>query len=601
MRRYEPFVAFALILFLAMASTASAEYWFQSGARAVGNSDQNNGASVQIQTITPQNLVSGAMAFWVGETLSNGAFLQVGYTISNETGNITTSCTASGCSGSTFIRAGDAEWFYEYFTPGNNDTFYGSTGPDGSAGANGTVNTYAFYSLGNTWYFTFNNKTIGSADLGTSDSGPYTPIALGEVANTSNASTYMHQVIFANLSSYKYDMFLPVQSGYGTVNYGVGSKTNLRNPYGVQEVGTRTNYFAVGSGLPTSNNDTRLWNLGYRLTVNSQYANISSRNTYVAYSPQAIYAPLFVNFTPTSRAAFTSWTGSGLGFYSGVQNTVNLLMTANITETANWQIQYLINVLSPYGRVTGSGWYGNGTYVTFSVTNTSFFRNGQEFRFMRWSTGATGTANQSLVTGPANITAIWQFRSELLATNAYGQRVNVSKFLANNQQVNDTPFLDTDKPTLISGAYYKGVWIAANTNITQNSPESVPVPLPIYNVTIKTTGVFGFPVNASVNVTFKNGTTASFYSGPNGIVSIPNVPYGYANASMSYLYLHESAVENNGVAVESIFISPLNAVELLILIAIFLYVADVSIKREFAHLRQKKQQGSQPPKRIWSP
>ena len=321
MRKYELILSLATLLILASGNIANAEYWFQSGARSIGMSN-NNGASVQIQTIAPQSLTSGSMAFWVGETLSNGAFLQVGYTIPNETGNLTISCTKKGCANSTFVRAGDAEWFYEYFLPGNNNTFYGSTGPDGSAGLNGTFNTYSFYSLGNTWYFMFNNKTIGSANLGASNSGPYTPIAIAEMANASNGKTHMRQVAFANLSAYQYDKFLPVQSAYGTINYGVGSKTNIANPYGVQEIGKRTNYFAVGSGLNTTANNTKLWSLGYRLTISSKYGNISSRNTYVAYSVQTLSAPAAINLTNNTRVVFTGWTGSGLGYYNGSQNKV---------------------------------------------------------------------------------------------------------------------------------------------------------------------------------------------------------------------------------------------------------------------------------------
>ena len=611
MRKFEFLLATVLISFIAMAGLAHAEYWFQSGARSASSASNNNGASVEIQTITPQNSTSGSMAFWVGETLSNGAFIQVGYTILNETGNLSTECTLSGCANSTFVRAGDAEWFYEYFTPGNNSTFYGSTGADGSAGVNGTFHTYAFYSLGSTWYFLLDNRTIGTVNVGASDSGPYTPIAVGEVANTSDTKNYMKQVIFANLSAYKFDMFLPVQSAYGSVNYGVGSKTNKDNPYGVEEVGTRTNYFAVGSGLPTSTNNTKLWNLGYRLAVNSEYGNISSRNTYVAYSAQYISAPAVINLTDDSRAMFTGWTGSGLGFYTGSQNRVQLLMTANITETANWQTQYLVKVSSPYSTASGSGWYGNGTPANYSISNTSFFRNGvQEFRFSGWSSNATGTPAQSLVTGPENITALWQYSSDLVGTNANGQRVYVSKFLVNNQQVNSTPFLPTNKESLISGAYYKGVWISAYTNVTQNSTQLVLVPLPIYNVTVKTSGVLGFPINASVSLVFENGTQTSTYTGSSGVLVIPNVPYGAANVTISYLGGEQLKSVKRGTPINAIFLSPMSIIEIIVLAAVFVYVATKSIEREFGKKRQKaqpshpqsqKKQSGQQKKQLWSP
>ena len=250
MRKSELLAAFLLFSFLIVAGIDNASYWFQAGVRGSTGSNSNNGASVQIETVLPQNLGTGTMGFWAGENLPNGAFLQIGYLVENESGLFPTNCTRSGCSSSEYIGEGDAEWFYEYFVPGDNSTFLGSTGPDGSAGQNGQFNTYSFYSLGNTWYFQFNNKTIGSADLDTGNSGPYSPLAIGELANASAASTVMNKVIFANLSEYKYDMYLPLSEAFGTIGYGVGSDTFISNPYGVEEVGNRINYFEVGSGLP---------------------------------------------------------------------------------------------------------------------------------------------------------------------------------------------------------------------------------------------------------------------------------------------------------------------------------------------------------------
>ncbi len=608
MKKFELLLAFTLLSFLVLISVAHAQYWFQSGARASGNSDHNSGGSVEIQTVTPQKLINGSMAFWVGETLSNGAFLQIGYSISNQTGNLTTDCTTTGCSNSTFVKAGDAEWFYEYFEPGNNSTFFGTTGPDASAGVNGTFNTYSFYSLGNTWYFLFNNKTIGSVNLGTSDSGIYTPIAVGEMANTSNAKTYMRPVVFSNLSAYKYDMFLPVQTAYGTINYGVGSETNIPNPYGVQEIDSRTNYFKVGSGLPMSTNNTKLWSLGYRLTVNSQYGNISSKTSYIAYTIQTISAPSVVNLNSTTREVFTGWTGSGLGFYTGSQNTVQLLMTANITETANWQRQYLVNVSSPYGFTNGTGWYANGSIASYSVSNSTFLRNGaQEFRLSGWSTGTTGMSNSSRVTGPVNITALWQYRSELLGVNSGKKRINVTEFMVNGKQVNDTPFLNASATSAISGAYYKGVWLTANTDVSQNSPELVLVPLPVYNVTIKTTDVFGFPVNASVTLVFTNGTGMSTHSGPGGVLTIPNVPFGYADTTASYFITKSNALASGGITANLVMVSQLNVVEFIVLVIVFVYVFEKNrrghIKNQYyeteAEVPQKKPVKQR--KNVWSP
>jgi len=223
-------------------------YWFQFGIKSGGNASFNNGARVEIQTIVPQNITNGSLVFWIGETLSNGAFLQVGYTINNK------------------VDSRNAEWFYEYFpsnsqgsllVPGN---YSGAIGPNGSAGANGTFHTYGFYSIGDTWYFTFDGKVIGNTDLGTNNSGANKPEAIGELDEVNTNNIYVKDVIFSNLSIYKHGIWLPVSSGYTYIGYGQGSKQLLKNPYGVEEIDNIPNYFVVGSGLPQFNG-VQLWTL----------------------------------------------------------------------------------------------------------------------------------------------------------------------------------------------------------------------------------------------------------------------------------------------------------------------------------------------------
>jgi len=109
------FALLTIVIVAFLAGNVFAQYWFQFGARSGNSASFNNGARVEIQTITPQNLTSGSLGFWVGEILSNGAFIQVGYLIENATGNYPAICTESGCTNYEEIKAGDAEWFYEYF------------------------------------------------------------------------------------------------------------------------------------------------------------------------------------------------------------------------------------------------------------------------------------------------------------------------------------------------------------------------------------------------------------------------------------------------------------------------------------------------------
>lgn len=588
-RRFYPMAV--LLVLLLVAYPVSAQYWFQSGARASASSNGNSGASVVIQTVLPQNVSDGSMAFWVGENLANGAFLQIGYTIFNRTGEVPNNCTATGCSGTQQVTAGKAEWFFEYFPPGNNSSFYGTIGPDGSAGPNGAFNTYSFYSNGTVWYFEVNGSVVGGADLGTSKSGAFTPTAIAELANTSTSGQYMSPVIFANLSEYKYGQFLPVQSAYGVVSYGTGSETKLRNPYGIKEIGNRVNYFEVGSGLPVSNNNTQLWSLGYRLTIASQYGNMTSRNVYMAYTLVTLSAPSSVVVGPGAIAIFKGWTGTGRGSYTGTAQSQALLMASNITETANWQVDYFVNVSSQYGTAKGSGWYPDGSAVNYSASGTSLVSGGKEFRFVGWSNGQRSASGTLRVTGPANITAEWQYRVTLSGADAYGKAIGIDSVVIDNGTMNVTPFLNANSVSEVTGAYYKGVLLPVTQSIAQNSTPDVSLTLPVYNVFVRTYDMFGIPINATATMFFKNGSSETTYSGQSGTISVADVPYGYASLGMDYFGQRQLLIAQDGDVVTAIFISPVDMLAIAIAIAAVVVALSLLVHRHVNKDAGKQQRG----------
>ncbi|MDE1845796.1 MAG: hypothetical protein KGH53_00725 [Candidatus Micrarchaeota archaeon] len=411
----------SLLIFVMVSNSASAQYWYQYGARAGVTSAQNSGAAITIQTITPQKSKSGSLGYWVGENLDNGAFLQVGYVVENVSGMYPALCDLASCRNYEQLSAGDTQWFYEYFPSGYNGGFLGALGPDNSVGANGTSHTYAFYASSGKWYFTLDGKILGNVSLGSSTSGPSMPVAFGEVANTTGVSSPVPQIIFSNFSFYRSGVFKAVQQGLAYIGYGVGSKTDMRNPYGVQELGNRINYFAIGSGLAQPINNTILWNLGYTLSINSNYANLSGRTNYVAYSSVKLSAPQTVQLNATARMMFTGWQGVGLGSYTGAANSVLVTMSGNVTETALWQKQYYFNASSAYGTTFGSGWYYNGSAVSYglksNVTQTSATSRQV---FAGWSNG-NGAVNGTLVlTKPGAASASWNVQYLVSVQSQYG-------------------------------------------------------------------------------------------------------------------------------------------------------------------------------------
>ncbi|MGC8687322.1 MAG: hypothetical protein ACP5RM_01320 [Candidatus Micrarchaeia archaeon] len=598
----------ALVFSLFLVSIAGAQYWFQTGVRSSNGAAFNYGASVSIQTIY-QNISEGSLGYWVGEDLSNGAFLQIGYEIANSSGDYPSYCSpTAGCSNYTFIKAGVPTYFWEYFPAGySGSQFYGGLGQNGSAGANGTFNTYSFRSESNTWYFYVNGKLVGSAYLGASSSGANPPVAFGEVAGTETNSSPMQIVRFRNLEYYDGSTYKLVPKGYSYIGYGKGSLTSLANPYGISEVGSFVDYFEVGSGLPLQNH-TELWQLGYSLNVISEYANISYSGNYSAYSTVYIEAPAYVYLGSGKRAAFIRWIGSGIGSYSGSSLNASVEMDSNITEQAVWQVQYLLNTSNTYGLVNGSGWYPANSTVHLSVESTSINVGvGKRIEFLGWSNGEKNPAISIIMGGPLSISPIWALQYLVNASTQYGNltgvgwynanstasiyegatlvsrgantygfyswsngstenplvfkvthpvllsaiyvpvyRENLEAFGSDGQQlqnvsyvidgkgVNSSVLFFSGKTYTINDAKYNGVQIALNEPIKVNESGSIKLVLPVYNVAVYTKSVLGAPVNATLDITFLNGTSILLHTGANGYALLKNVPYGSFNATASF-------------------------------------------------------------------
>ncbi|MGC8586008.1 MAG: hypothetical protein ACP5K5_00465 [Candidatus Micrarchaeia archaeon] len=433
MRGYRIF--YIAVIFLLLASVADAQYWFQTGARGTNSAAFNNGAKVSIESIS-QNISYGSMAFWIGEDLSNGAFVQVGYEVVNSSGNYPTYCNLSGCYNYTFQEAGMPIWFWEYFPAGyHGSSFLGGTGGSDSAGPLGTFHTYAFNSTGNVWNFYFDNKLIGSVDLGTSTSGPNPPVAMGEYAGAITNSVHMNPVKFQNLEFYTNGAYKLVPEGYSYIGYGTGSETVLPNLYGVSEIGNLVNYFEVGSGIPL-NNHTTLWKLGYILRINSQYGNATGVWNYSAYSSVQISVPRYVYIGNGERAAFVGWVGSGAGSYTGNSTNATIFMNSNITENAKWQIQYLVNVTNSYGLAVGGGWYANNSIAQLGLESTVFNSGaGTRLAFEGWSNGNKNANFSIVVNSPMNFSPLWQKQYLVNVSTEYGSALGSGWYNASSKAV----------------------------------------------------------------------------------------------------------------------------------------------------------------------
>lgn len=609
-----------LIVILLLLPCVNAQYWFQSGAMGGQPTNFNSGASVTIQTLTDQKYGSGSIAFWVGEDLQNGAFLQTGYVIENQSGRYPSLCDQNGCSRYEYISAGAPEWFYEYFPPGQGSDFLGAIGPNDSAGKNNTFNTYGFYSNSTEWYFTINKAVVGSVNLGTNTSGYNDVVAFGEVANTSGANITLVPVKFYNLSIYQFGRYVPSPTGYSYIGYGVGSLNDLSNPYGVEELGARADAFEVGSGLQMPKNDYTLWKTSYMLDIKSTYGNISNSGLYIASRTVGLNAPQYVYLKNNTRVEFEGWSGSGVGGYSGQSNDTAVLMYSNITEIANWQLQYLVNVSSEYGIAHGNGWYPANSTAYYSIAqNTVYQGNTSRYIFDGWINGTSSMNGSAKVENPLKIDASWakqymvngssqygnvtgtgwypanstaylsvspvyinesqderlafyswsdgnkmpshklivnkpydlyaSFKNQFLVTlygiDVYGSRVNAQGFYINNVSEGKQTYLFGGENYTVTGAVYSGSKVNMSAIISTNSSRAMAVQIPLYDVGLSATDIFGVPVSIPVRVKFSNGTTTSLQLNSSG-ATMPDVPYGRITAFTDYLGLNLSSSAEYG-------------------------------------------------------
>ena len=622
-----------MVLASSMSSLADAQYWFQSGATGTYTSSQNHGVSAGIQTVY-QNISRGSLGFWIGEDLSNGAFIQAGYEITNSSGYYPTTCTISGCVGSTFLSAGAPAWFWEYFPAGyNGNSFLGGIGASGSVGDNGTYNTYSFSSSGNVWTVYLNNQTIGSVDLGTGSSGANPPSALGEIADTDTNTQGLALVGFRDLKFYDGTAYKYVPDAMSYSGYGKGSLEALPNTYGVKEVGSLINYFVVGSGLPTQA-DVKLWSLGYNLQLQSQWGNITSMNNYSAYSTVQISAPQLVSSGSGVREVFAGWAGSGAGSYTGTQRNASVVMNGDVMETALWQKQYYIGALSPYDSVRGGGWYDANSTVSLSLNATVIGTGyGKRVVFSHWSGGSTSPTLQFTASAPQNVTLFWDTQYMVNATTAYGNATGSGWYDANSTAHIrlSTAFVPTSNGTAlgfsqwsngnttanlsihvrqpvflnaifgqqylvvpvaydaygnklqgpasynISGqtvgsggaylfanrsynlqyVYYKGAMVLTNHVFIPSGSGAMDFSTRVYNVTILAKSLVGTPLNASVSLLFKNGSTYEGYMGAEGMLNFAQVPYGEVNGTARYFGMAERVSVSEGGYAYLSFLTPL--------------------------------------------
>ena len=119
------------------------------------------------------------------------------------------------------------------------------------------------------------------------------------------------------------------------------------------------------------------------------------------------------------RYQWAGWTGTGSGNYTGVSamTAVAIVMYGPITETARWNLQYQVTMVTNFGTTSplpGVNWFDAGSVITLTATAPAAGTT-EQYTFVGWTgTGIqayNGVDNPAIdavtVNGPITETAFW--------------------------------------------------------------------------------------------------------------------------------------------------------------------------------------------------
>ena len=352
--------------------SASSLYWFQAGIWA---SKIVTGASVEIRILTPQRHTHSGddLAYWVGAELPNDAFVQVGYESYQSSSSVT--------------------WFFEYFLPGTAATasggFKGTVGNFNSNIRNGTWVKFTVQSIGTTWHAYVNDAEVGSVNLGLNYGNQILSIA--EVAGSRFKDSRLGPVEFRNFTYRGLDnSWHTLDSATAYVGYGAGSaRLGAQEPYYVFAKAGTNNYWLAGSGdgenlsfcglgEPVQTSEFCIVSSGFPFTwpwlnvqVKSELGETKGSGWYLQGDNVIPIADVQEEyFSSNERIVLTGWTNGQQTLNNGIGWIVGEDIPSGVLN-AVYLHQYLVNVTSPMGNTTGSGWYNQGSIITVAVTPDS--------------------------------------------------------------------------------------------------------------------------------------------------------------------------------------------------------------------------------------
>ncbi|MEM3579656.1 MAG: PKD domain-containing protein [Candidatus Bathyarchaeia archaeon] len=204
----------------------------------------------------------------------------------------------------------------------------------------------------------------------------------------------------------------------------------------------------------------------YYLTVKTDplgVTTIPGENWYNESTEVTLFAPDYVLVSPGVRYKFSYWDVDDVSQGTGV-NPITFVMDANHTATAHYTLEYYLTVTSPFGTVSGEGWYPSGAtaYATL-ITGLIDHGNGTRRVFVSWGGDASGTnyaqSNPIIMNAPKTAVANWKTQYAVTFTQTGSGVAPTVAYTADTDPTETVPFT---------------VWVLAGSQITYAYQDIVP-------------------------------------------------------------------------------------------------------------------------------
>ena len=149
------------------------------------------------------------------------------------------------------------------------------------------------------------------------------------------------------------------------------------------------------------------------ITIDDQTYETDSEGRFGAYLPWGSYKVTGPEVIPKGdgvRERFVGWSDNV------TEATRTITLGNNLTLSVDYKTQYFLDVNSPYGSTSGSGWYFENTLANASINPTAVSAEGflglfgVRQVFDHWTGDCQGSQSECTMTmnGPKNVIAVWR-------------------------------------------------------------------------------------------------------------------------------------------------------------------------------------------------